>query len=104
VLGLLHLVGGGVETSRGATGERGVANVALGLLLVGFLGGLSSVALDGLGDVVGGVLDRVDGLADDAVVWLVNVWCRHVDCWWFGWLFEWLEECLIDEEGCELCV
>ena len=50
--------------------------------LVGLLAGLSSVALDGLRDVVGGVLDRVDGLANDALVWCVDVWCRHdVGCW-----------------------
>jgi hypothetical protein len=28
--------------------------------------------------VVGGVLDGVGDLADDALAWLVNVWCRHV--------------------------
>jgi hypothetical protein len=47
------------------------------LTLVGLLASLSGVALDGLGDVVGGVLDRVDGLAEDALIWLVDVWCRH---------------------------
>ena len=47
---------------------------------VGLFAGLGSVALDGLGDVVGGVLDGVDCLADEAFVWLIDVWCRHVDC------------------------
>ncbi len=48
--------------------------------LVGLLACLSGVPLDALGNVVGSVLDRVDGLANDALIWLVNVWCRHVDC------------------------
>lgn len=36
--------------------------VALGLLLVGLLGCLGALALDGLGDVVGGVGERVADL------------------------------------------
>jgi hypothetical protein len=81
VLGLVDLVASGGESTRGTVGDGVVAgNVALGLLLVGLLGCLSRVALDGLGDVVGGVLDRVDGLADDAVVGVVGVGGRHCEC------------------------
>jgi hypothetical protein len=29
--------------------------------------------------VVGGVLDRVADLANDALIWLIDVWCRHYD-------------------------
>lgn len=51
------------------------------LTLVGLLGSLGALALDGLGDVVGGVGDRVGDLTDDALVRLVNVGSRHVDGW-----------------------
>ena len=59
VLGLIHLVGDGTEGTGGTVGDGAVGGVALGLLLVGLLGCLSGVALDGLGDVVGGVGDGV---------------------------------------------
>lgn len=75
---LVELVAGGVECTRGTVGQAILSgNVALGLLLVGLLVGLSSAALDALRDVVGGVLDRVDGLADDALVGSVGVGSRH---------------------------
>ena len=45
--------------------------------LVGLLGSLIALALDRLGDVVGGVGDRVGDLADDTLVGLVNVGGRH---------------------------
>jgi hypothetical protein len=80
VLLLVDLVTSGVEGTGGTVGERVLAgDVALSLLLVALLGGLSGLALDGLGDVVGGVLDRVDGLADDAVVGVVGVGGRHFE-------------------------
>ncbi|OIC21657.1 hypothetical protein A7L51_19160 [Acinetobacter baumannii] len=87
---LLHLVAGGVESTRGTVGNAVVAgDVALGLLLVALLGGLSSVALDGLGDVGGGVLDRVESLADEALVGSVGVGGRHFDeVGWIGWFEE----------------
>jgi hypothetical protein len=89
VLGLVDLVASSGQSTRRTVGDAVVSgNIALGLLLVGLLGCLSRVALDGLGDVVGGVLDRVDGLADDAVVGVVGVGGRHFDVW--GWLV-WFE-------------
>lgn len=69
VLVLVELVGGSTECTRGAAGQAGVANVALGLLLVGFLGGFGGVALDGLADIVDGVSKRVADLSDDALIW-----------------------------------
>jgi hypothetical protein len=87
VLLLVDLVTSSVESTGGTVGDGVLAgDVALGLLLVALLGGLSGLALDGLGDVVGGVLDRVDGLADDALVGVVGVGSRHFECWggWFG--------------------
>lgn len=57
---LVDLVASGVKGARGAVGEGVLAgNVALGLLLVGLLGGGGGAALDGLGDVVGGVLEAM---------------------------------------------
>ena len=57
---LVELVGGGVKSTGGTVGEGVLAgNVALGLLLVGLLGGGGGGALDGLGNVVGGVLGNV---------------------------------------------
>ena len=54
---LVELVAGGVKSTGGTVGEGVLAgDVALGLLLVGLLGGGGSGALDGLGNVVGGVL------------------------------------------------
>ena len=77
---LVELVANSVSGTGDAVGNAILSgNVALGLLLVGLLGSLSGVALDGLGDVVGGVLDRVDGRADEALVGLVGVGSRHVD-------------------------
>jgi hypothetical protein len=89
VLGLVHLVANGGDGARGTVGNGVVAgNVALGLLLVGLLGSLGGLALDGLRDVVGGVLDRVDGLADDAVVGVVGVRSRHFEVWLVGFEVE----------------
>jgi hypothetical protein len=51
---LVLLVDNGILGSGGAAGEAGI--VVLGDTLVGFLGGSGSTALDGLGNVVGGVL------------------------------------------------
>ena len=60
VLLLVELVGGGVKSTGGTVGEGVLAgNVALGLLLVGLLGRGGGGALDGLGNVVGGVLGDV---------------------------------------------
>ena len=57
VLLLVDLVAAGVKGGRSTVGEGVLAgDVALGLLLVGLLGGGGGGALDGLGDVVGGVL------------------------------------------------
>jgi hypothetical protein len=85
VLLLVDLVAGSVESTGDAVGNAVLSgNVALGLLLVGLLVGLGSGALDALSDVVGGVLDRVDGLADDALVGSVGVGSRHFD-WRVGW-------------------
>lgn len=73
MLALVELVGDSAEGTGGTVGKRVLAgDIALSLLLVGLLGSLSGVSLDGLGDVVGGVLDRVDGLADDALVGVVG--------------------------------
>lgn len=78
--GLVHLVGGGTEGTRDTVRDAALAgDVALGLLLVGLLAGLGTLALDGLGDVVGGVGDRVGDLANDTLVGLVSVRGRHVD-------------------------
>ena len=85
---LVDLVTSSVESTGGTVGEGVLAgDVALGLLLVALLGGLSGLTLDGLGDVVGSVLDRVDGLADDALVGVVGVGSRHFECWgnWLVW-------------------
>lgn len=79
VLVLVQLVAGSIHSSGGTAGERGVASVALHLLLVGLLGCLLCVALDGLRDVVGGVLDGVGGLAEDTLIWLIDVGSRHDD-------------------------
>ena len=54
VAGLVDLVGDGVLGGRSARSEGRVA--VLGDRLVGLLGCLSTGALDGLRDVVGGVL------------------------------------------------
>lgn len=81
MFGLVQLVLAGTESTRDTVGDGVLAgNVALGLLLVGLLGSLSRLALDGLGDVVGGVGDRVGDLADDSLVRLVGVWCRLKRC------------------------
>lgn len=80
VLGLVDLVASGTESTRDAVGDRVLSgNVALGLLLVGLLGSLSRVALDGLRDVVGSVGDGVADLTDDTLVRLVGVGSRHFD-------------------------
>ena len=81
---LIDLVGGSTEGTAGTAGKRVVAGVALGLLLVGLLAGLGGTALDGLRDVVDGVLSGVGDLADDALVGSVGVGSRHAEfwCWW----------------------
>jgi len=80
VLLLVDLVAGGVKSARGTVGEGVVAgDVALGLLLVGLLGGGGGGTLDGLGNVVGSVGDGVGDLTDDALVGSVGVGGRHVD-------------------------
>jgi hypothetical protein len=53
---LVELVSDGVLGGRGAGTEGGIG--ILGDVLVGFVGGLSTGALDGLGYVVCGVLER----------------------------------------------
>ena len=54
---LVDLVAAGVKSTGDAVADGVLAgDVALGLLLVGLLGGGGSGALDGLGNVVGGVL------------------------------------------------
>ena len=57
VLVLVALVLEGVNAGLGTSSKAGV--VVLGDLLVGLLGSTRGGALDGLGDVVGGVLDGV---------------------------------------------
>lgn len=54
VVGLVDLVTDGVDSSVGTGGQLGVA--VLGDLLVDLLGGTGASTLDGLGDVVDGVL------------------------------------------------
>lgn len=88
VLVLVDLVAGSAESTRGTVGDGVVSgNVALGLLLVGLLGSLSRAALDGLGNVGGGVGDGVADLTDDTLVRLVGVGSRHFEGW-LGWLVE----------------
>lgn len=80
MLGLVELVGRSAHGTGDTVGDGALAgNVALSLLLVALLGGLSGVALDGLGDVVGGVGDGVADLTDDTLVRLVGVGSRHFD-------------------------
>ena len=98
VLLLVELVAGGVKSTGGTVGDGVLAgDVALGLLLVGLLGGGGGGTLDGLGNVVGGVLkvllaklegcevegstygEGVGDLTDDALVGSVGVGGRHVD-------------------------
>lgn len=87
VLVLVELVGGSTHGTGDTAGDGVVGSVALGLLLVGLLGSLSSVALDGLGDVVDGVADGVGDLTNDTLVRLVDVRGRHFDgvWWWLVW-------------------
>lgn len=60
VLLLVDLVAGGVKTTGDAVTDGVLAgDVALGLLLVALLGGGGGGTLDGLGNVVGGVLGEV---------------------------------------------
>ena len=57
VLVLVELVAGSTESTGGTVGDGVISgNVALGLLLVGLLGSLSTSSLDGLSDVVNGLL------------------------------------------------
>ena len=75
---LVELVGSGTESTGSAVGDGVLAgNVTLGLLLVGLLRSFSTLSLEGLADVVGSVADRVGDLADDSLIWLINVWGRH---------------------------
>ena len=76
---LVDLVRGSAESTAGTAGERVVAGVALGLLLVGLLAGLGGTTLDGLRDVVDRVLGGVGDLADDALVGSVGVGGRHLE-------------------------
>jgi hypothetical protein len=55
VAGLVELVSNGILCGSGAGAEAGV--VVLGNLLVGLLGSCGTGALDGLGNVVCGVLE-----------------------------------------------
>jgi len=81
VLALVELVADGAGSTRDAVADGVLAgNVALGLLLVGLLLGLSGLALDGLRDVVDGVGDGVGSLANDGLVGLVDVRGRHLEC------------------------
>ena len=59
VLGLVELVADGTSGTGDAVTNAAVWSVALGLLLVGLLRCLSGLALDSLGNVVGGVLNGV---------------------------------------------
>lgn len=79
VLVLVDLVGGSTESTADTALEAGVTNVSLHLLLVGLLAGLRGVALKGFGGIVDSIADRVGDLADDAFVWLVDIWGRHFD-------------------------
>lgn len=53
--GLVEFVSDGILCGSGAGAQAGI--VVLGDLLVGLLGSLRTGTLDGLGNVVGGVLD-----------------------------------------------
>lgn len=83
---LVDLVGSSAQGTRDTAGDGVVGGVALGLLLVGLLGSLGGVALDGLGDVVGGVGNGVGDLANDTLVRLVDVRGRHFESVVVGWL------------------
>jgi hypothetical protein len=97
VLLLVHLVGGGAHGTGDTARDGGVGGVALGLLLVGLLGGGGTSALNGLRDVLGGVVERVADLTDDTLVRLVGVGGRHFELvgWlvWFGKEKMCLDEC-----------
>lgn len=68
VVGLLVLlVEDSILGSAGAGADLGI--VVLGDLLVGLLGSLSTGALDGLGNVVGGVLEHAKLVSCLGVVW-----------------------------------
>lgn len=99
---LVELVGGSTHGTGDTVGDGVVGGVALGLLLVGLLGCLGGVALDGLGDVVGSVGDGVGDLTNDTLVRLVDVRGRHFDrvggVGWFGLSEESLGRCG-DERG-----
>ena len=66
---LLGLVLQGIDASLSTSADGGV--VVLGNLLVGLLGRTSGGALDGLGDVVAGLLE---GIHCDRCGWLGVVW------------------------------
>ena len=70
VLLLVELVTDSILGSRGTSAERGVA--VLGDLLVGLLGGGGKSTLDGVSDVVGGVVDGIH--CDGWGVCLVGGW------------------------------
>jgi len=81
VLLLVDLVGGGAHGTRDTAGDGVVGRVALGLLLVGLLGSGGTGTLNGLRDVLGGVVERVADLADNTLVGSVGVGSRHFDVW-----------------------
>ena len=76
---LVDLVGGSAHGTGDTAGDGVVSGIALGLLLVGLLGSSGRGALDGLGDVVDGVVDRVADLGGDTLVGCVSVGGRHFD-------------------------
>lgn len=102
---LIDLVGSSAHGTGDTAGDGVIGSVALGLLLVGLLGGGGRGALDSLGDVLGGVVERVADLTDDTLVRLVGVGSRHFECgWWLVWFWfgrEVFYELLMEEERLE---
>jgi hypothetical protein len=103
VLLLVGLVTNSGHGGRGTASDRAVTGVALGLLLVGLLGGSGGGTLDSLGDVLGGVVEGVADLTDDALVGSVGVGSRHFEVvvGWFGFGFGKREDVVwmvVDEE------
>jgi hypothetical protein len=81
--GALVGLGGSAHGTGDTTRDGRVGGVALGLLLVGLLGSGGTSALNGLRDVLGGVVERVADLTDDTLVRLVGVGSRHFECGWW---------------------
>ena len=92
---LVHLVRGGAHGTGDTAGDGVVGSVALGLLLVGLLGSGGGGALDSLGDVLGGVVERVADLTDDTLVRLVGVGSRHFECGWWLVCLVWKRRCVL---------